>query len=55
MITTGTATGYDLEYLGEAVRARVMEHSGTRLEWEIKRVGRFRSGHEIDEFLGQLL
>jgi UDP-N-acetylmuramate dehydrogenase len=55
MINTGTATGYDLEYLGEAVRARVMEHSGTRLEWEIKRVGRFRSGHEIDEFLGQLL
>ncbi|MBO6716837.1 MAG: UDP-N-acetylmuramate dehydrogenase [Rhizobiaceae bacterium] len=55
MINTGTATGYDLEYLGETVRARVMEHSGTRLEWEIKRVGQFRHGHEIDEFLGQLL
>ena len=55
MINTGTATGYDLEYLGETVRARVLEHSGTRLEWEIKRVGRFRPGHEIDEFLGQLL
>ena len=55
MINTGSATGYDLEYLGETVRARVLEHSGTRLEWEIKRVGQFRKGHEIDEFLGQLL
>ena len=25
MINTGTATGYDLEYLGETVRARVLE------------------------------
>ncbi len=55
MINTGTASGYDLEYLGETVRARVMEHSGTRLDWEIKRVGQFRPGNEIDEFLGQLL
>ncbi|MEX0956819.1 MAG: UDP-N-acetylmuramate dehydrogenase [Rhizobiaceae bacterium] len=55
MINTGTATGYDLEYLGETVRARVLEHSGTRLEWEIKRVGQFRPGHEIDEVLGRLL
>ncbi|MCC0043378.1 MAG: UDP-N-acetylmuramate dehydrogenase [Brucellaceae bacterium] len=55
LINTGTATGYDLEYLGETVRARVLEHSGTKLEWEIKRVGNFRPGHEIDEFLGQLL
>lgn len=55
MINMGTATGYDLEYLGEAVRARVLEHSGTRLDWEIKRVGTFRPGHEVDEFLGQFL
>ena len=55
LINTGTATGYDLEYLGETVRARVLEHSGTKLEWEIKRVGNFRPGHEIDELLGQLL
>ncbi len=39
MINTGNATGFDLEYLGETVRARVMEHSGVRLEWEIKRLG----------------
>lgn len=55
MINTGTATGYDLEFLGETVRARVLEHSGIRLDWEIKRVGTFRPGHEIDPFLGQML
>jgi UDP-N-acetylmuramate dehydrogenase len=55
MINTGTATAYDLEYLGETVRARVLEHSGIRLHWEIKRVGNFKPGHEVHEFLGQLL
>ncbi|MBO6902454.1 MAG: UDP-N-acetylmuramate dehydrogenase [Rhizobiaceae bacterium] len=55
LINTGAATGYDLEFLGETVRARVLEHSGVKLEWEIKRVGNFRPGHEIDEFQGLLL
>ena len=55
MINTGTATGYDLEYLGETVRARVLENSGIRLQWEIKRIGRFKPGREVQEFLGQLL
>ncbi len=55
MINTGNATGYDLEYLGETVRARVLEHSGIRLQWEIKRIGRFKSGREVQEFLGLLL
>jgi UDP-N-acetylmuramate dehydrogenase len=55
MINTGSATGYDLEFLGETVRARVLEHSGIRLEWEIKRIGEFRPGRAIDEFLGRLL
>ncbi len=55
MINTGNATGYDLEYLGETVRARVLEHSGIRLHWEIKRIGAFRPGREVDEFLGRLL
>ena len=55
MINTGTATGYDLEYLGETVRARVLENSGIKLDWEIKRLGEFKPGHEIDPFLGQLL
>ncbi|MBN9075310.1 MAG: UDP-N-acetylenolpyruvoylglucosamine reductase [Rhizobiales bacterium 65-79] len=55
MINTGNATGYDLEYLGETVRARVLEHSGIRLEWEIKRIGEFKPGRSIDEFLGRML
>ncbi len=55
MINVGNATGYDLEFLGETVRARVLEHSGIRLQWEIKRIGEFKPGHEVDEFLGQLL
>jgi len=55
MINTGSATGYDLELLGETVRARVLENSGIRLEWEIRRIGDFRPGREVQEFLGQLL
>jgi UDP-N-acetylmuramate dehydrogenase len=55
MINTSNAHGYDLEYLGETVRARVLENSGVRLEWEIKRLGLFPTGQEMQEFLGQLL
>ncbi|MES0882417.1 UDP-N-acetylmuramate dehydrogenase [Roseibium sp. SCP14] len=53
MINTGEATGYDLELLGETVRARVLKHSGIRLEWEIKRLGRFGGTGSIEPFLGQ--
>ena len=55
MINVGSATGYDLEFLGETVRARVLEKSGIRLQWEIKRIGRFKPGREVQEFLGLLL
>jgi UDP-N-acetylmuramate dehydrogenase len=51
LINTGAATAYDLELLGETVRARVLATSGVRLEWEIKRVGRFLDRAEIREFL----
>jgi UDP-N-acetylmuramate dehydrogenase len=47
LINTGAATAHDLELLGETVRARVIATSGVRLEWEIKRVGRFRPGEEV--------
>ncbi|MCP8893816.1 UDP-N-acetylmuramate dehydrogenase [Shinella daejeonensis] len=53
MINTGQATGYELEYLGETVRSRVLEHSGVLLQWEIRRIGRFLPGYEIKEFLGR--
>ena len=50
LINTGTATAYDLEQLGETVRARVLEASGVRLEWEIKRVGEFAARALITAF-----
>ena len=53
MINTGNATGLDLETLGETVRARVFENSGIRLQWEIKRLGLFRDGERVEEFLGK--
>jgi UDP-N-acetylmuramate dehydrogenase len=39
LINTGTATGHDIETLGETVRSRVKENSGIELHWEIKRIG----------------
>ncbi|PLX36490.1 MAG: UDP-N-acetylenolpyruvoylglucosamine reductase [Hyphomicrobiales bacterium] len=53
LINTGSATGADLELLGETVRARVLETSGVRLEWEIKRLGNFAPGVAIEPFLGR--
>ncbi|WP_417686186.1 UDP-N-acetylmuramate dehydrogenase [Roseibium sp.] len=52
MINTGTASGHDLELLGETVRKRVFETSGVRLEWEIKRLGRFGDEGPVEPFLG---
>ncbi|WP_428982934.1 UDP-N-acetylmuramate dehydrogenase [Pseudohoeflea coraliihabitans] len=51
MINTGAATGYDLERLGETVRARVLEASGLRLHWEIKRIGIFAENRTVAPFL----
>lgn len=39
LINTGDATAEDLEQLGEEVIARVLEATGVKLEWEIKRIG----------------
>jgi UDP-N-acetylmuramate dehydrogenase len=50
LINTGDATGYDVEHLGETVRARVLATSGIRLEWEIKRLGVFEAGRTVAEF-----
>lgn len=43
LINMGNATAYDLEALGEHVRATVQKQSAIELTWEIKRVGRFAS------------
>ena len=53
MINTGEATGHDLELLGETVRARVLETSGIALEWEIKRLGVWAEGQDVEPFLGK--
>jgi UDP-N-acetylmuramate dehydrogenase len=45
LINTGAASAADLEQLGETVRRRVLETSGARLEWEIRRIG---VGREIE-------
>lgn len=39
LINEGSATGTDLEELGETIRDRVRETSGIELEWEIRRLG----------------
>ncbi len=53
LINIGKATGHDLELLGETVRARVLNTSGAKLEWEIKRIGKFEPGREVKPFLGR--
>jgi UDP-N-acetylmuramate dehydrogenase len=53
LLNTGSASGHDLERLGETVRARVLESAGVRLEWEIKRIGRFGTGAVVEPFLGR--
>lgn len=53
LINRGAATAYDLELLGETVRSRVLDHSGVRLEWEIRRLGRFTEGRSVEPFLGR--
>lgn len=53
LLNLGAATALDLETLGETVRARVLETSGVRLEWEIKRIGQWPDGQDIQPFLGR--
>ena len=52
LINARDATGHDLERLGETVRSRVLATSGVRLEWEIRRIGRFADGATVEPFLG---
>ncbi|MCY0147866.1 UDP-N-acetylmuramate dehydrogenase [Hoeflea sp. G2-23] len=55
MINIGSASAYELENLGETIRARVLETSGIRLEWEIKRLGLFEPDQLVQEFLGVMV
>ena len=49
LINASTATAADLEDLGEDVRRRVLETTGVRLEWEIRRIGRATPRPEPDQ------
>lgn len=42
LINEGNASASDIEKLGDEVRRRVMNNTGVKLDWEIKRVGRQR-------------
>ena len=53
MLNVADATAHDLEMLGETVRRDALAKTGTRLEWEIKRLGEFVDGAAIEPFLGQ--
>ena len=51
LLNLGAATAHDIEQVGETVRNRVRENSGTELRWEIRRMGNFVPGEEVREFL----
>lgn len=53
LINADNATAYDLELLGETVRARVLETSGIKLEWEIRRIGSFAGDAVVNPFLSR--
>lgn len=53
LINEGGASGEDVERLGETVRARVLAHSGVRLDWEIIRLGQALPGHATGEALAR--
>lgn len=52
LINTGGATASDLEGLGEEVRKRVFQNSGTTLQWEIFRVGEPAPGGSPQDGMG---
>jgi UDP-N-acetylmuramate dehydrogenase len=52
LVNTGSATAADIESLGEEVRRRVKEQAGITLEWEIQRIGRYRTNGPVGEDTG---
>ena len=55
MINTGTPPATTSNISARRCARGCCENSGIRLQWEIKRIGNFRPGHAVQEFLGQLL
>ncbi len=52
LINHGGASAHDLETLGELVREKVLDKTGHQLHWEIKRVGKFVNGREVEVKVG---
>ena len=50
LLNLGEATAFDIETLGESVRAKAFAATGVTLHWEIKRIGVFEPGSEVDIF-----
>ncbi|WP_072396780.1 UDP-N-acetylmuramate dehydrogenase [Hyphomicrobium sp. CS1GBMeth3] len=53
LINNQSATGEDIERLGETVRARVKANAGVTLEWEIIRLGLPKEGRPVGEALAE--
>jgi UDP-N-acetylmuramate dehydrogenase len=51
LLNLGDATAHDIETLGETVRGKVRERHGIDLVWEIRRMGHFADGRQVQEFL----
>jgi UDP-N-acetylmuramate dehydrogenase len=49
LINHGGATAFDIELLGEKVRSAVQEKTGVKLDWEVRRIGRFLDGQNLEE------
>lgn len=51
LLNLGTADAFEVETLGEMVRQKVRDTHGIELKWEIRRMGHFRPGREVREFM----
>ena len=51
LLNLGGASAHDIEIVAETVRQKVRENSGIDLVWEIRRMGNFETGNEVQEFL----
>lgn len=51
LLNLGEADAFEVETLGEMVRQRVRDTQSIELKWEIRRMGYFRPGREVNEFM----
>lgn len=51
LLNLGEADAFEVETLGEMVRQKVRQTQGIDLKWEIRRMGHFIPGREVQEFM----